>query len=63
MNREEFLLNERELVKKRPTITVVSAKLFPWLEGFSSIPDEVVGAAKVAALEKETLRLKARAER
>ncbi|MGE5311573.1 MAG: fructose 1,6-bisphosphatase, partial [Nitrospirota bacterium] len=51
MNREEFLLRERDLAKKRSTITLLSAKLLPWLEGFSSIPDEVVGAAR-AVLDK-----------
>jgi hypothetical protein len=29
MNREEFLLRERDLAKKRSTVTVLSAKLLP----------------------------------
>jgi hypothetical protein len=51
MNREQFLLRERDLAKKRSTITLLSAKLLPWLEGFFSILDEVVGAAR-AVLDK-----------
>jgi fructose 1,6-bisphosphate aldolase/phosphatase len=51
MSREEFLFQERERLGKRGTIAVVSAKILPWLDGFSSIPDEVVEAA-AAVLDK-----------
>jgi fructose 1,6-bisphosphate aldolase/phosphatase len=45
MTREAFVEGEQERVVKRVTITVVSAKLLPWLGGRSSMPLEVVEAA------------------
>jgi len=45
MSREAFIEGERERQVKRTTITVVSAKLLPWLGGCSAIPLEVVDAA------------------
>jgi len=45
MSREEFLVQERERMAKRSTITIVSVKVLPWLEGFSSIPDDVAETA------------------
>jgi len=49
--REEFLAAERERVAKRATISVVSARLLPWLGGLSSLPDDVLEAAR-APLQK-----------
>lgn len=46
LTREEFLIQERERVAKRVTITVVSANLLPWLGRLSGIPQEVVEAAR-----------------
>jgi fructose 1,6-bisphosphate aldolase/phosphatase len=51
MEREDFLVKERERAAKRATVLVVSAKLLPWLVGFSSIPPEVLAAA-AAVVEK-----------
>jgi len=45
MSLKEFLAEERERVKKRATLTVVSANIGRWLGGLSSIPNEAVAAA------------------
>ena len=55
MTREAFVEGEQERVVKRVTITVVSAKLLPWLGGRSAIPLEVVeAAAEVLSQAQET---------
>jgi hypothetical protein len=45
MTKDEFLAEDMNRVPKRCSITVVSFKLLPWLEGFTGIPKEVVEAA------------------
>lgn len=46
MTRDEFMVQEKQLVAKRATITIVSANLIRWLGGISSIPQEVAGAGE-----------------
>ncbi len=46
MTQEEFERKECERVADRTTITVVSANVLRWLEGVSSIPEEVLAGAK-----------------
>ena len=54
MEREEFLVKERERVAKRATVLVVSAKLLPWPGGFSRIPAEALEAAAAVAKKAES---------
>lgn len=44
--RDEFLAQEHERAAKRVVLTVTSANLLRWLGGLSSIPQEVVEAAR-----------------
>ena len=50
MSLKEFLAEERERVKKRATLTVVSANIGRWLGGLSSIPNEAVEAGRAVLL-------------
>jgi fructose 1,6-bisphosphate aldolase/phosphatase len=46
MNREEFMVKEREREPKRALITVVSANLIRWLGEMSALPGEILEAGK-----------------
>ncbi|MFQ5931630.1 MAG: fructose 1,6-bisphosphatase, partial [Nitrospiraceae bacterium] len=45
-SKSEFLIEEKQRLAKRATITVVSANVSRWLGGLSSIPNEVVEAGR-----------------
>jgi fructose 1,6-bisphosphate aldolase/phosphatase len=46
MTREEFDKEERQRASKRTVLTLVSANLLRWLDGLSSIPEEVTAGAR-----------------
>src|SRR5919108_5724231 len=46
LTKDDFLIQERERIPKRVTMTVMSANVLRWLGGLSTIPDEVLEAGR-----------------